>query len=155
LTSPPEGTDPGGCPRPESVGAALIRAARSHRATAAALLSPYGLHPGQEFLLTALWERSPRSPSDLAHSCSVEPPTVTRMVGRLEAAGLVTRTPDPGDGRAVLVELTPAGEALREPVRRAWAELERRSTHDLDPEERRRLVRLLGAVAAGLGDPDG
>jgi MarR family transcriptional regulator, organic hydroperoxide resistance regulator len=155
VTPTPERTDPGGCPRPESVGAALIRAARSHRARAAALLAPYGLHPGQEFLLTALWERSPRSPSDLAHSCSVEPPTVTRMVGRLEAAGLVTRTPDPADGRAVLVELTPAGEALREPVRQAWAELERRSTHELDPEERRRLVRLLGTVAAGLGDPDG
>jgi MarR family transcriptional regulator, organic hydroperoxide resistance regulator len=151
----PEDTDPGGCPRPESVGAALIRAARSHRATAAALLAPHGLHPGQEFLLSSLWERSPRSPSDLAHSCSVEPPTVTRMVGRLEAAGLVTRTPDPADGRAVLVELTPAGEALREPVRQAWAELERRSTHDLDPEDRRRLVRLLAVVAAGLGDPGG
>ncbi|HSK25972.1 MAG TPA: MarR family transcriptional regulator [Jiangellales bacterium] len=136
------------------MGAALIRAARTHRAVAAALLAPYGLHPGQEFLLTALWERSPRSPSELAATCAVEPPTVTRMVGRLETAGLVRRTPDPGDRRAVLVELTRAGEGLRGKVRESWGELERRSTARLGPEERATLVRLLGAVTAGLGTPD-
>jgi DNA-binding MarR family transcriptional regulator len=42
----------------------------------------------------------------------VHPASVTNAATRLEAAGLVTRRPDPADGRAVLVELTDAGRAV-------------------------------------------
>lgn len=50
----------------------------------------------------------------------VHPTSVTSIVRRLEAAGLVTRTPHPDDGRAVLCEITPEG---RELVERATADL--------------------------------
>jgi DNA-binding MarR family transcriptional regulator len=50
----------------------------------------------------------------------VHPTSVTSIVRRLEAAGLVTRTPHPDDGRAILCEITPAG---RELVERATADL--------------------------------
>ena len=42
----------------------------------------------------------------------VHPASVTNVAGRLEAAGLVTRRPDPDDGRGVLVEITDAGRAV-------------------------------------------
>jgi len=42
----------------------------------------------------------------------VHPTSVTNAAARLESAGLVTRRPHPEDGRAVLVEITPAGRAL-------------------------------------------
>ncbi|SNR81291.1 MarR family winged helix-turn-helix transcriptional regulator [Blastococcus mobilis] len=42
----------------------------------------------------------------------VHPASVTNAAGRLEAAGLVVRRPHPGDGRAVLVEITDAGRAV-------------------------------------------
>ena len=42
----------------------------------------------------------------------VHPTSVTNAAGRLEAAGLVVRRPDPQDGRGVLVEITDAGRAL-------------------------------------------
>ena len=44
----------------------------------------------------------------------VHPTSVTSIVQRLEAAGLVVRTPHPEDGRAVLAEITDAGRALVE-----------------------------------------
>jgi DNA-binding MarR family transcriptional regulator len=50
----------------------------------------------------------------------VHPTSVTSIVRRLEAAGLVTRTPHPDDGRAVLCEITPEGRDL---VERATADL--------------------------------
>jgi DNA-binding MarR family transcriptional regulator len=48
----------------------------------------------------------------LAAAEQVRPPTMTRIVGALEAAGLVQREPKPGDGRATLVRATPAGARL-------------------------------------------
>jgi DNA-binding MarR family transcriptional regulator len=42
----------------------------------------------------------------------VRPPTVTRIVGHLEAAGLVVRRPAPGDRRSAEVELSPSGREL-------------------------------------------
>ncbi|MEU4519285.1 MarR family transcriptional regulator [Amycolatopsis sp. NPDC024027] len=46
--------------------------------------------------------------------------TMTRTVQRLERAGFVRRTPSPTDRRAVIVESTPAGHALRSQVERIW-----------------------------------
>ena len=45
----------------------------------------------------------------LAEAERVRPPTMTRTVQGLEAAGLVRRAPDPGDGRIVNIEATPEG----------------------------------------------
>ena len=50
----------------------------------------------------------------------VHPTSVTSIVDRLQAAGLVVRRPHPDDGRAVLAEITPAG---RELVEKATADL--------------------------------
>lgn len=52
------------------------------------------------------------SMSDLARAEGVSAPTMTRLVDALEAAGLVRRRPDPGNGRALRVEATAAGRQL-------------------------------------------
>lgn len=60
---------------------------------------------------------------ELAAHERVQPPSMTRTVAALEASGLVTRTPDPADGRQVLVGLTTrARELIRADRRRrdAW-----------------------------------
>jgi DNA-binding MarR family transcriptional regulator len=56
----------------------------------------------------------PLTPSALAERERISRPGVTRMVGKLEAAGLVECSPDPGDGRSRLVRLSPGGHALRD-----------------------------------------
>jgi DNA-binding MarR family transcriptional regulator len=48
----------------------------------------------------------------LAAAEQVRPPTMTRLVTALEAAGLVTREPDPGDGRLTRIRATAKGRTL-------------------------------------------
>lgn len=134
---------------PEPVSAAIIRAARAHRSLAGQLLGEVGLHPGQE-LLTFLLSDGPRSPSVLAATLGVEPPTVTKMLQRMERNGLVERSSDPTDGRVRLVSLTAAGRAARDGAAGMWDTLEAATVAGLDRDERSELIALLAKVAEQL-----
>ncbi|WP_139275708.1 MarR family winged helix-turn-helix transcriptional regulator [Mangrovactinospora gilvigrisea] len=74
---------------------------------------------GVSMLRTLRTQREPVRLSDLADLLLVRPPHVTRQVTRLEAAGLVQRTRDPGDQRAQRVELTRRGRAAVDRYHRA------------------------------------
>lgn len=134
---------------PEPVSAALIRAARAHRALAGQLLGEVGLHPGQE-LLTFLLADGPQQPSVLAATLGVEAPTVTKMLQRMERNGLVERSADPSDGRVRLVSLTAAGHAARQAAQSMWGTLEAATIAGLDERRLDELVELLGEVASSL-----
>jgi DNA-binding MarR family transcriptional regulator len=94
-----------------------------HRARAAALLAPLGLHPGQEALLLELARTGPMIQAQLSEALGVEPPSVTLMTRKLEASGHVRRKPVPSDKRASIVELTDSGEALADRVKQLWCAL--------------------------------
>jgi DNA-binding MarR family transcriptional regulator len=73
--------------------------------------------------LSTLKRHGPMSPGELANHERVQPPSMTRVVVALEDRGLVTRTPHPTDGRQVIIDLTPAAEALlteEARAREAW-----------------------------------
>jgi DNA-binding MarR family transcriptional regulator len=73
--------------------------------------------------LSTLQRHGPMSPGELAAHERVQPPSMTRVVVALEGFGLVTRTPHPTDGRQVVIDLTPAAEALlgdEARAREAW-----------------------------------
>lgn len=98
----------------------------------------------------AVLARGDRRMSQLAAELGLAESTVTRLVDRLEEAGLVHRRADPADRRLVVAGLTAAGRRL---VRRA--EAHRRAyladlLEALEPGERLELVRLLGKVGAEL-----
>ena len=69
-------------------------------------------HP-QYLVMLALWERSPQSLREISSALDLEPATLSPLLRRLEAAGLITRGRVPGNERALAVELTAAGSALR------------------------------------------
>ncbi|MFI0367332.1 MarR family winged helix-turn-helix transcriptional regulator [Actinomadura sp. 1N219] len=94
-----------------------------HRARAAALLAPLGLHPGQEALLLELDRTGPMIQAQLSEALGCEPPSVTLMTRKLEATGHVRRVPAPSDRRASVVELTDRGRALTEQVKELWCAL--------------------------------
>lgn len=94
-----------------------------HRALAASLLAPLGLHPGQEVLLLDLARHGARTQSQLAGACGCEPPTITVSVRRLEAQGVVVRRPSPHDARATIVELSEHGQQLIAQLKAAWQRL--------------------------------
>ncbi|MCX2182987.1 MarR family winged helix-turn-helix transcriptional regulator [Streptomyces sp. SKN60] len=129
---------------------ALSRVARLHRIAAARLLKEADLYPGQEFLMMALWDCGPVRQSALIQSLGLDPSTVTKMLQRLEQCGHVRRRPDPDDRRAVLVEPTEEGEALRSRVEAAWATLEERTLAGLDADDRAQLTRLLARLEENL-----
>ena len=90
----------------------LARAARRLRQEAGADLSP-----SQTAALATIERRGPLTPSELAQYERIQRPTATRVLARLEEAGLVTRAADPADGRSSLVSLSRDGRSLLERVR--------------------------------------
>jgi DNA-binding MarR family transcriptional regulator len=86
------------------------------------LLKPHGLTFARyEALVLLTFSRRGALPlGKMGERLQVHPTSVTSIVRRLEAAGLVNRTPHPDDRRAVLCEITPAG---RELVERATQDL--------------------------------
>ena len=65
----------------------------------------------------------PRRITELAAEERVTQPAITLLVNRLEERGWVKRVPDPSDGRAVLVSLTPVGEGVFERLRAEYRAL--------------------------------
>ncbi|MFB2586620.1 MarR family winged helix-turn-helix transcriptional regulator [Herbiconiux liukaitaii] len=97
---------------------ALAVASRSVIGAYKPILEPLGLTHPQYLVMLALWERAPRSLSDVANVLRLEPATLSPLVKRLEAAGLVTRQRAAVDERRLELRLTAAGEALRQEAER-------------------------------------
>jgi DNA-binding MarR family transcriptional regulator len=132
------------------INTALVRAARAHRVAAAQLLAEVGLHPGQEALLMELWQGDGRTQAELAEALAVEPPTITKMLQRMESAGLVQRRPHPEDRRAQLVFLTARGKRLQQKVDRLWAQLASRAVAGMSDRQQSTLRSMLGTVTENL-----
>src|SRR5690349_6032565 len=102
-------------------------------------------------VLSRLDRQGPAGVSDLAAAQGMRPQSMAQTVREMETAGLVTRRPDPGDGRRQLVELTAAGHELllaSRAAREDW--LARALDTELDDRERallRDALKLLARVA--------
>ncbi len=135
---------------PDTLGPTLHTLARAQRARLSALLAPHGLHPGQDLLLLAIWESPGLRQAALAEQLGVEPPTVSRMLQRLERGGMIERRADPHDGRVILVYPTPRSRLLEGTVRRVWTSLDEQLIDALGDADATRLQRLARAAAAAL-----
>jgi DNA-binding MarR family transcriptional regulator len=106
---------------------------------------------GQLAVLSRLDREGPASISDLAAADRMRPQSMAQTVRDLEDAGLVSRRPDPADGRRHFVELTDAGlETLLATRARREDWLTQALDHELDADQRdllRRAVALLNRVA--------
>jgi DNA-binding MarR family transcriptional regulator len=128
---------------------ALAAASRSVIALYRPVLEPLGLTHPQYLVMLALWERSPRTVRDIGEALVLEPATLSPLLKRLESAGLVTRTRKAADERALDVELTPAGRALRTQAETVPGQIVKRlgmETSELE-STRDALTRLLTAAA--------
>jgi DNA-binding MarR family transcriptional regulator len=73
---------------------------------------PAGVDPAAAQLLGVLVKQGPSRQGELAGCTYLDPSTISRQVRQLVERGLVERRPDPGDGRAVQIAPTPAGQEL-------------------------------------------
>jgi DNA-binding MarR family transcriptional regulator len=92
---------------------ALAVASRNVIALYRPLLEPMGLTHPQYLVMLALWEEEPLRVSELARRISLEPATLSPLLKRLEAGGMVTRTRDPLDDRALAISLPAKGRRAR------------------------------------------
>nr|WP_233912632.1 MarR family transcriptional regulator [Arthrobacter polaris] len=70
-------------------------------------------HP-QYLVMLALWEKAPRRLKDLSEVLLLESATLSPLFKRLEVLGYISRTKDNTDERALAIDLTPEGAALRQ-----------------------------------------
>ncbi len=78
------------------------------------LLDPMGLTYPQYLVMAVLWEKDGRTVGEIGEKLLLESSTLTPLLKRLEAAGMVRRTRDQVDERVVRIQLTPKGAALKQ-----------------------------------------
>jgi DNA-binding MarR family transcriptional regulator len=115
------------------------------------LLRPFGLTFAR-YQVLGLLRRGDQLPlGQVGARLWITPGTVTSSVDRLEAAALIRRVPCPGDGRAVLAEITVEGRRVFDD---AVDTLNQNlfSTVPLSQREMEQLVSLINKIRAGVGD---
>ncbi len=112
------------------------------------LLEPMGLTHPQYLVMLALWEEAPLKVSELARRLSLEPATLSPLLKRLEASGMVTRGRDPKDDRALAVTLTSKGSRARAKAEQIPPAIMKRLDMGLEELEELRdsLTRLIDAT---------
>jgi DNA-binding MarR family transcriptional regulator len=89
--------------------------------------------------LTSLELAGALTPRELADVERVQPPTMTRIVAKLEERGLAQRAPHPTDGRQVILSTTESGRAVFAQLERTRNEWLARRLAELTPEDRETL----------------
>ncbi|MFJ1461762.1 MarR family transcriptional regulator [Nocardia wallacei] len=132
---------------------ALAVANRSVLAVYRPLLEPMGLTHPQYLVMLALWGETPMSVRAIAEAVQLDSPTLSPLLKRLEAAGLISRRRDPRDERNLLIDLTDAGRGLRRQAERIPpAVVDRLGVSLADLEELRDiLTRVNQAARAAAG----
>lgn len=134
----------------EKVTYSLQQAARAYRVRSARMLARIGLYPGQDALLKLL-ENGPKTMGEAAALLAIQPPTVTKMVSRLSAAGLVQTEVLDRDRRKVAISVTDAARDRLEQIELIWDALEQQALDGIDPQS---LKDGLAAVTRNLSKPE-
>ncbi|MFS3130011.1 MarR family winged helix-turn-helix transcriptional regulator [Nocardioides sp. Bht2] len=127
---------------------ALAVASRSVINVYRPMLDPMGLTHPQYLVMLALWGSEPLSVTRLSKMLDLDPGTLSRLLKRLESAGLVRRDRDPDDERSLAVALTEKGRALRAEAEKVPPAIVERLGVDIDEllELHARLTRVIAAA---------
>lgn len=136
----------------ESLAGKLIYAGRLCRTLRADLLLELGIYAGQDILLKSLAQNDGQTMGDLANDLGVRPPTVTKMVTRMESQDLVRREGSKKDNRRAHVYLTGAGRQLLQSIDAAWAKADAKAFDALKSKDDRRLNKILDRVLSSLDE---
>jgi DNA-binding MarR family transcriptional regulator len=107
-----------------------------------------GLTPAQASALGLVAAEGPLSLAELTEIEGLNPTMVSRVVGKLDGAGLVRRIPQPQDQRAAMVEITPAGAETHARIRDARGEVVSEYLNRLSASDREAILAVLPALEA-------
>jgi MarR family transcriptional regulator for hemolysin len=123
-------------------GRLLVRELERH-------LAPIGLSPAHMPVLLAL-EHGEAPQKQIAERAGVKQETMTATLNRMERDGLVSRRPNPDDGRSMLVSLTPEARGKLPQVEDAAKAINALVLEQLTPEERRQFIATMRKVIGVL-----
>jgi MarR family transcriptional regulator, organic hydroperoxide resistance regulator len=133
----------------EDLSSKLIYAARLCRSLRARLLREHGLFAGQDALLKSLARTDGQTMGSLAANLGVRPPTVTKMVTRMESQGLVRRETSGFDSRLAIVHLLEAGSSLVAKIDEAWHLADAQAFGRMKEKDAKRLHKILDKIVEG------
>ena len=134
----------------ESAGFLANHMARLFAVGLARRIAPLGLAPAQFVVLLELWDEDGLTQRDLVARLDVEQATMANTLTRMERDGLISRRPDPADGRARIVELTKSAKDLRDAAIAAATAQNEAALSGLRDEERTQLVVLMQKVITAM-----
>ena len=124
----------------------LMRVSRAQRRRWRDALAPWDRSPHQARALAVVCGRDGVRLSDLAEALRIAPRSATEVADGLQERGLVERTPDPGDRRAILLRPTGEGRRIRGEIGAARAADSSELFARLSPDDRTTLARILRAL---------
>jgi DNA-binding MarR family transcriptional regulator len=104
--------------------------------------------------LATVRKRGPLTLGELASSEQVSPPTMTKVVEKLESRGFVTRRVDPDDRRVARVTITTIGTRYLDRTRARRTEWLASRLGELEPQEVAQLAGAIELLEAIIGEPD-
>jgi MarR family transcriptional regulator, organic hydroperoxide resistance regulator len=128
----------------------LHRAGQHMRAALDEVARGGGLNGARDWIVLSALSDGPRQTQlSLAHSLGLDKTTMTALLDRLQADGLITRCLDSNDRRARIPELTGRGREVQCQVTGAWERKEAELLGAFTPGEQRLLRELLTRLASG------
>ena len=138
----------------ESTGYLFMQICKLRRNQSNTLLAASGIYAGQDALLYYLDLQDGQTITALVTKMSIQYATISNMIDRMEAAGLLNREKDVADKRISRVYLTQKGKESVSKIADAWRVLETKTIRGLNDDERQQLNSLLKKVADNLSDLD-
>lgn len=136
----------------EDIRILFTRTSAKMRKDYADALRAVDIYVGQDHLLWQLWNQDGVTQTELCERMGCEPPTLTNMVKKLEAYGLLMRKKDALDARVTRVFLTEEGRKIRWPIDEIWEKHQDKMLKGINQEEQKLLKRLLQQIDHNLSE---
>jgi MarR family transcriptional regulator for hemolysin len=137
----------------QSVGVWLTLAHQAYQRAFSERIEPLGITYRQAQVMGWISMSAPMSQSELAQKMLIEPPTLVRLLDRMEAAKLLSRDPDPYDGRRHVLRLTPAAGPLWKKITEVARQIRSTAMVGIEPAEAEILKNLLRRIFVNLEGP--
>lgn len=130
----------------------FFRAMRLHRQLMFKLMSEKEAYPGQAACLLIVSSHHGITQRELARKLHVAPPTVSIMLQKMEAAGIIVRKTDADDQRLIRIYLTDAGRVLHDEMNDVLARFISTTFGKMPPDECEELDRLLTRLCSNMAE---
>lgn len=110
-------------------------------------LSPFGLTPAQYGVLNCLWNQEADTPKQLCERLRIEASSISSILDRMQANDLIVRNIDLNDRRAIRIDVTEKGMALREMITKIVDEVNQDFLSFLEPEQKAFFISTLLTIA--------